>query len=102
MDLACGCLGDVHKYERSGRIRRIVAVDRDGGALQEAKRRSKQYMGNLDIDIRCPMDCRDFESVSDDQREERFDIVVCNFAVRYFTATPEATAGLMYFVRQHI
>lgn len=98
LDFACGCLGDIHKYSRAGRIGRVVAVDLDGQALKEAQRRSKPYSGRLDVDILRPMDCTDLERVSGALAGEKFDLVVCNFAVQYFASC----SGFMPFVRRHM
>ncbi|GAQ92457.1 hypothetical protein KFL_010170055 [Klebsormidium nitens] len=102
LDLACGCLGDVHKYDRTGRIRRVVGLDVDGKALEEAERRSRPYAGRMDVSLLPPIDCRDLDLASEALGGERFDLLVCNFAVQYFTTGPKETARFACFIKGHL
>jgi chemotaxis methyl-accepting protein methylase len=79
-----------------------VALDNDKSAFEEAVKRSKRYLSNIDVDLRRPIDCRDLERVSEELSGERFDLVICNFAVQYFARTHESSDELMRFVHGHL
>jgi SAM-dependent methyltransferase len=98
LDLACGAMGDIGKLARGRRIKKVVGIDADEAALHEAHRRSLPHSRAMQIEIMQAMDCRNFDAVSACLAGEKFDIILCCFAVQYLVPHD----GLMQFVARHL
>ncbi len=84
LDVGCGQGGDIHKWRHIG-ISKLVGVDPNERAIEEARRRSQGYGRFFVGDIR---------SVD---RDERFDVVCYNFSLQYqsLDLVPEITGRLI-------
>ena len=82
LDLCCGALGDLAKYQLRG-VKRVIGVDISEAELGHAADRARRYTSVLEVKLLPPTD------VSCAQIQERADVVACQLAIHYMFQSEE-------------
>ncbi|GAQ91110.1 mRNA capping enzyme family protein [Klebsormidium nitens] len=89
LDLACGPGSDLHKWHRLG-IHDAMGLDASEEAILEARKRNKTCKTAYRFVIADV--CNRLERYA---RQERWDVITCNFAIHYLMEDPEKFANLL-------
>jgi len=106
-DLAVGRGGDMHKWNRN-RIHRVVGFDIDNDSIIEAKRRfenlkrKSRHLLKYDFYTLDLSDENNLPEIKKKVKNEKFNIVSCQFAIHYFFRTSNTLDTFIRIVDKYI